>query len=413
MNQGKAASLRSLVLFLLLAFGWNYWLPTAKDFFNHVTPANEYRPADLQNIDFHAYYTAGQRYNSGKSLYVYGNDPQGLPIYSDYIYPPTLAPVLGLIARLSYDPARILWLILYGLCYLGLLAWMAFSFPRPAHFTFLALALLLTLVSFPLLDHILKGQADVFIICLILGSFLAYASGRRLLSATLLAVATVLKVSPVFLLFYYLIFQRDWRFLILYAAACLLLVAASLFFVPPGSYLDYGLNILPQVSSGTATNLNQSLLRYLAFSPSVARLASIGGLSLLAVLIWLLSRRYPPAVRRSLLPLGGEGLTSQMVFILNLAGILIFVGKAWPAAYVWLILPTTWLLAGLIGRPTKPAYLVTVSLAAFLVSAKNYGFPIVESLNLWGNLLLVVCLAFGALKPDAIASPDVRSGGVP
>jgi len=260
-----------------------------------------------------------------------------------------------------------------------------------------------------LLDHILKGQADIFVICLILGSFLAYASGHRLLSAILLAIATLLKVSPVFLLFYYLIFQRDFRFLVMYAAAGLLIVAASLFFVPFGSYLDYGLNILPQVSTGTASYLNQSLLRYMSFSPLVARLASIGGLGLLAVLIWVLSRRYPPAVRRSILPLGGEGFPSQMVFILNLTGILSFIGKVWPATYVWLILPSAWLVTALIDRPARPGYLSVVVLAVFLVGSKNYGFPILESLNLWGNLLLSGCLIFGMMKPDRLVAPEMRS----
>jgi len=417
MNLSKTALANLLVLLLLLVIGWNYWLPTANDFFNHVSPANENRPADLKNIDFHAYYDAGMRSNGGRDPYVYGNDPQGKPVLSDYIYPPTFLPLFGLIARLPYELARVVWLALYALSYLGVLAWLFLSFRRAGRMTFLAIALLLTLASFPLLDHILTGQADILVICLILGGYLAYASGRRLLSAILLAAATFLKVSPVFVLIYYLIFQRDWRFLLMYLCTCLVFTGLSLLFVPFGSYLEYVLYILPGVSAGTSNYLNQSLLRYLSAWPWVARLVSFGGLGLLAVLIWLVSRRHPPSERQAALPLGEKHFTAEAAFMLNLSAILIFVGKAWPATYVWLILPTAWLIAGLIARPARLGAWVTVLLAGFLVLAKNYGYPVLESLNLWGNLLLSAWLSFGLLKPGSLFSapvqPDLNLTSIP
>ena len=409
MNISKTALSKLLVLLLLLVIGWNYWLPAANDYFNHVSPANENRPADLKNIDFHAYYDAGMRFNGGRDPYVYGNDPQGIPVLTDYIYPPTFLPFFSLLARLPYEVARVAWLGLYALSYLGVLAWLFFSFRHTGRMTFLALALILTLASFPLLDHILTGQADILVICLILGSYLAYASGRRLLSAVLLAAATLLKVSPVFLLFYYLIFQRDGRFLVFYLCTCLVLAGLSLLFVPFGLYPEYVLHILPGVSAGTSNYLNQSLLRYLSFSPWIARLVSFGGLALLAVLIWLVSRRYTPAERLPALPLGENHFTAETAFLLNLTAILIFVGKAWPATYVWLILPAAWLMAGLIDRPTRLGAWGAIVLAGFLVLAKNYGYPVLESLNLWGNLLLSTWLSLGLLKPGSLFSARVQS----
>ncbi len=391
-----------LVLLVMAVFGWNYWLPMAQDFFNHVTPANENRPSDLQNIDFHAYYSAGQRFRSGSDPYSWGKDAQGNPLVSDYIYPPTLLPVFGLIARLSYNQARTLWLVLYALAYLLVLGRMTLAFEKGKRFLFLSLAILLTLASFPLLDHILTGQADIFVICLILGSFLTYRAGGRIPAAVLLALATVLKVSPVFLLIYFVLFLRDWRFLIWYAGAVLLLLAASLLVVPFSYYTNYIFQTLPEVSKGTAAYLNQSLLRYLSFSPGFARLISFGGLACLAVLMAVIGKRYSPAERQPARVLGGDNFPSELAFILNLGWTLIFVGKAWPATYVWLILPSAWLVTGLLAHRAKPAVLAVVILAVFLVTAKNYGYPFLESLNLCGNLLLSGCLLAGLLRKGSL-----------
>ncbi len=334
MSQNNSASLKLLVLLMLVAVGWNLWLPTAKDFFNHITPANENRPSDLQNVDFHAYYSAGLRFRARTDPYSWGKDKQGNTIPSDYIYPPTMLPVFSLISFLAYNQARDLWLILYALSYLVVLALMSLAFKPEKRFLFLSIALLLTLASYPLLDHLLKGQADIFVICLILGGFLAYTTNRRLIAAILLAVASLLKVSPVFLLIYYVIFLGDWRFLGMYAGAVLVIAAASLLWVPFGYYQSYLLQTLPQAGNGTSLNLNQSLLSYLTFSPFLARLVSVGGLGLLAVLMALLRGRYKPEERKPGRDLGGTHFTSEAVFILNLAWILIFIGKAWPATYV-------------------------------------------------------------------------------
>ena len=413
MNQIKTVYLKMLVLLLISVFGWNYWLPIAQNFFNHITPANENRPSDLQNIDFHAYYSAGQRFRAGSDPYSWGKDAQGNLLPSDYIYPPTMLPVFSLLARLAYNQARILWLVLYALGYLLVLGWMTLAFKPEKRFTFLSIAILLTLASFPLLDHILTGQADIFVICLILGSFLSYAAGQRLVSAILLAVATVLKVSPVFLLFYYVIFLRDWRFLILYAGAVVVIVAASLLLVPFGYYRDYIFRTLPEVSKGTEAYLNQSLLRYISFSPLLARLVSLCGLGSLAILLAVIGRGYSPAERRPAQSLGETNFASELAFILCLIWTLIFVGKAWPATYVWLILPSAWLITGLLTHQARPAVLAVVIPAVFLVTAKNYGYPFLESLNLCGSLLLSGCLLVGLFRRGSLLPPRPQAGITP
>lgn len=95
-----------LVLTLAVVISWNYWLPIAEDFYNLVTPADENRQVALRNVDFFAYYNAGARFENGANPYFYG-DP-AIRNFSDYIYPPTLLPLYGLISNLEYDQARLL-----------------------------------------------------------------------------------------------------------------------------------------------------------------------------------------------------------------------------------------------------------------------------------------------------------------
>jgi hypothetical protein len=387
-----------LLLVLLVLVGWNYWLPTAENQFNHVAEDSENHANDVQNVDFLAYFTAGQRFNSGDNPYFWGKDAQGNTVFSDFLYPPAVLPVFGLIAHLKFNQARVLWLCLYTLAYLLVFGWMSLSFVHSKRFTFLVIGLVLTLVSWPLLSHILVGQADVFIICLILGSYLFYASGRRFAASIFLAIATLLKVSPLFLLIYFVIFLKDFRFLMSYLAAILVMAAASLLFVPFGFYLDYILRVLPEVGKGTPFWLNQSLLTYLSYSPILARIVSLTGLGAFAVLAWVIGRRIKLAgCKAAALPLGEKDFPGEMLFILNLAWILIFIGKAWPATYVWLILPSAWLLTSLVHQPASPGYLAAIALGVILVMSKNYGFPVLSTINLWGNLILTASLTFGLL----------------
>jgi hypothetical protein len=69
---------------------------------------------------------------------------------------------------------------------------------------------------------------------------------------------------------------------------------------------------------------------------------------------------------------------------------------------VWLILPSAWLLVGLVRQQVKPAYLAAVMLGILLVLAKDYGVPGLTKLNLWGNVLLSAMLVIGLLKKDLL-----------
>jgi hypothetical protein len=103
--------------------------------------------------------------------------------------------------------------------------------------------------------------------------------------------------------------------------------------------------------------------------------------------------------------LGNDGTIGELVFILNLTGTLIFLGRAWVAAYVWLIIPSAWLVIILLTRRIKLPWLGGIGAGIALVMAKVYGFPILDSLNMWGGIILTTCLGAGLLTKKFLPPP--------
>ena len=173
--------------------------------------------------------------------------------------------------------------------------------------------------------------------------------------------------------------------------------------------------MLPEVGKGDAFWLNESITKYFSSSPTLSRVVSLAGLGVLAGVVWLISRRYSADERSAVVPLGKVGVAGEMVFMLNLSGVLIFLGKAWVATYVWLIIPSAWLAVIVLSRRMKPAWSIGIGAGIILVSAKVYGFPFLDSLNLWGGIILSIYLAGGLLAkkiqpPETIEIPGRGKG---
>ncbi len=396
-TKGQNRILHIALFVIALAVGWNFWLPTAENFYNLVTKANENRTKDLQNVDFYAYYNAGSRFSKGVNPY-YWQISSTEKQFSDFLYPPTLLPLYSQLARIEYGQARLLWLALYFLCYLAAVAALCAVLKKEIRILFLGIALLLTVCSFPFLDHIHNGQADVFIASFTILGLAAYVRGWKIVAAALFALGTVMKVSPVLFLIFFVIFMRDWRFLIAYAIAGIIFVLASLPFVPLSLYPDYIFNVLPEVSKGTSYWINQSLLKYLSINSVLAQLVSIAGLLGFAVLAWYIRRRVIVQSPHSVdlrYPMDSGSFLGVSVFLMNLLVILIFAGKSWSMAYVWTILPAALLLALLFRMEASPVYMILVGVGIFLLESKVYGYPLLDSLNLWGSLFLMGVLIYG------------------
>lgn len=409
MDTRARLSLTLAILVLSLAVAWNYWLPMAEDFYNYVTEANELRNQDLQNIDFYAYYLAGARFAGGQNPYYF---VQAERLYAEYVYPPTYLPLYRALSTLPYDQARLLWLVLYLAGYAALtLAVLRSALPehRP---TLLALSVWLTFLSFPFLMHIHNGQSDVFVIVLVLFGWLAYARGRWLPASFLFALATMAKVNPILFLLYFALYRRDMRFLLSFSVACATIGLISLAFVPAGLYRDYVLDVLPQVTRGTDYWPNQSLLRFVPPACNwIAPVLTGAGLGLFAAFALWIGRRHGQEDRRPGWPLGEGTWRSEGVFFMNMAAILVFSGKAWSMAYVWMILPMALFLTYLLHRPVRRWYVGLAAATALLLVSKIYGYPVLDSLNLFGSLMLLVVLALWVLCReqllDAMQSPGL------
>jgi hypothetical protein len=391
------------ILVLSLAVAWNYWLPMAEDFYNYVTQANELRNQDLRNVDFYAYYLAGARFAEGQNPYYF---KQAETLYSEYVYPPTYLPIYRALSALPYDQARRLWLVLYLMAFAALTAALVTAARPEQKLTLLTLSVLLTFSSFPFLMHIRNGQSDVFVIVLILFGWLAYARGRWLVASVLFALAAMGKVNPVLFLIYFGLYRRDWRFVLGFAASCAAVGLTSLAFVPVNLYRDYFLDVLPQVTRGTGYWPNQSLLRFVPAAQSwIAPIVTAAGLGLFAAFAWWIGGCQGQQDRRAGWPLGEGTWRSEAVFVMNMVVILVFSGKAWSMAYVWMILPMALFLTYLLHTPVRRWYVGLAAATAVLLVSKIYGYPVLNSLNLLGSAMLLGVLAWWVLQRERLLEP--------
>ena len=375
-----------LVAGFALLVGWNFWLPTARDLFHQPSGKSA-----LPNVDFHAYVVAGGRFARGENPYTWPASGDGPERLSDFLYPPTFLPAYALLARLPYDYARTLWLGAYGLLHMAAMAAIAWRLPPEHRLTYAGLALGLSLTSFPLLFHIQLGQADVFVICLVLFAYLAWVRGWQWPSALCLALASLVKVSPAALLLAFVAYRRDGRYLAAYGLCMAGIIALSLVWVEPGLYRTYALEVLPAIAPGTSFWPNQSLLRYSGALPvSGTALAALGFATLTAFTLWLGAEPGAPRLDRRGWHAQGE---AEAVLVLNLLAALLLAGYAWSTAYVWTILTGALVLTVLIGAGAGVRVLAPVALGVVLMTAKIYGLPGLQTLNLLGNLLASAGLA--------------------
>jgi hypothetical protein len=393
-----------ILLVILVIVAWNYWLPTVEDYFNLQT-----KPPNPPNVDFLAYYRAGERFGAGQNPYYWGEPDLEQGNFSDYLYPPTVLPFFRLFSRLDYESARHVWLGLNGLSYLAAFSTMALALGREKRISFVLTGLALTIGSYPLLLHIRNGQSDLLVIGLVLIGVTTYWRERRWIAALCFALASLLKVSPALFLITFVLFFADFGFLAAFLGLIIGAVILTLPWIPHALYWDYALSVLPEVSRGTSYWLNQSLLKLVGENPSLAKMISALGILGFAIFVWRLSSRVRPEENRRRFFLGSDAFTGEAVFLMNLFVILIFVGKAWSMAYVWTILPSALLLAECIHRRARLWYLVLLGAGIFLVTSKVYGYIALDSLNLIGSVLLVCSLALWLLHPERIF-PDRKQG---
>lgn len=396
----------SALLILCAIIGWNFWLASARDSFMQPT---RFHPQGYPHQDFVAYYTAGKSFGAGYNPYLDNgklglefSDPSLKAPYSRFKYPPTFLPLWEQLSKLDYDLARSLWVVIYGSVYLLGFAAALRICPRDARPIFVGCAALLTITSDSILEHIRHGQVDMLIAGLIMLSFAAYCRGRRGWSAAMLTLGFLIKVNPVFFLIYYVLFRRDYGFMVRFGLFAGLGIVSSLLWVPVSLYSQFVTEVLPNAIASKPGFHNQSIIRFVAdreLLPQAISLIGLGGFSCFA---WWLGGRVRFAEP------GSIPLIRQSLFLMTAVSILLFSGLAWHMTFCWTLLPASLLLAHMIAAmragpfPAARCIVTWVLVCTFLTNARLWNVPPFHSLGMIGGGGLLAVLAYFVLSRTSI-----------
>ena len=188
-------------------------------------------------LDTSNYYAAGERLNSGHSLYAYAPGDRhvlslmfGLP--SPYLYPPLIGVLWRPVAAfLPFEPVIIAWWAAGMASLLGFLVWLLWRGGRMT-----AAGCLILLV--PLAITAWSGNVSSFIAIGIVGAWMLMHSGHDRAAGAIIGFTTVLKLSPVFLGWWLLVTKR-WNALAAGIAVGLASLAVSVAGAGFAAHLDF------------------------------------------------------------------------------------------------------------------------------------------------------------------------------
>ncbi|HEV8539172.1 MAG TPA: glycosyltransferase family 87 protein [Bacteroidota bacterium] len=182
-----------------------------------------------------------------------------------YVYPSPLAIALMPLSRLPFAEARLLWSSFCMVCFLGCISLTFYLLNRRPSFDVTTLLIFAVFLgSMPTLESFTLGQVNYPVLLLVLLSFTFHVRKAPLLSGGALAVATLIKVSPGFLLLYF-IWKKDLR-----AVAGFILVicisAIPMLLIAPSVDFAFFKEILPALGGGTPELNNKALAVWWQFS---------------------------------------------------------------------------------------------------------------------------------------------------
>ena len=216
---------------------------------------NYFSQKSLQ-IDFSAYYTAGQSLNNGLSIYENNiiHDPliwDGVAFckYSRFLYAPLVGTFFRPLAHLPYRVAKYIWMFFNLLLILlaMIIAADIIKIEKSVQ-NYLAIGIFLLLFH-PLLIYFERGQIDVVTLVLIIFAFKLMFGGnkQRFIAGTLIAVATLIKLNCLYLVPFLLI-KRKWFVIYGIGAGLITLLLLSSLFNGPGNTMDYFMKELPRIA---------------------------------------------------------------------------------------------------------------------------------------------------------------------
>lgn len=235
--------------------------------------------ANSLQMDFSAYYTAGQSYLADVSPYhnQYESNPDIWDgwckwKHSRYLYPPILAAAFSVVARIPYSIAKFIWM---GLTLVSVFVSLAL-FCRLAGLQLTGASGLVIVLAvslfYPLLPLLERGQIDgLTFVFISAGLYLIVTKKWFIVAGLLLAAATMMKLHVVYLI-PFVIYRKQYRVVTGYAAGLVLVLALSFGFFGEKQVIDYIFVELPRISlygeSGTGNMLLPESLRQSQVGPN-------------------------------------------------------------------------------------------------------------------------------------------------
>jgi hypothetical protein len=207
-------------------------------------------------MDFSAFYTAGEALNAGLSPYATYPDHQpplwdGTDVYqhSRFLYPPLVASFFQPLALIPYRWAKAVW-ILISLASVALATGLWARALKSSRREIWVVGLF-ALWFYPVLPYLERGQIDGLTLLLVsLATLWIAQRGRRrdLAAGVLLALATLFKLHCVYFL-PFLLMRRRWRMLVGYVAGGAALLLLMILVSGPELTRSYVIEVMPRVSA--------------------------------------------------------------------------------------------------------------------------------------------------------------------
>lgn len=376
--------------------------------------------------DFTAYYTAARLIREKKSPYdgpAFWQEAESLGFRHDrpYIYFPLLAIVLTPLTLLTPQHATVVWFCTNA-ALLTLSAVLMITVLR-LHESALAVAglMLATLVFYPAIFSIFVGQANVWLLTLLVLAWYLAKRGTDVVAGIMIAFASLIKVFP-FCIALYFLWKGKYRIFLSTLAAVIVLVGISVAIVGLDPHITYVKSVLP-TQFLKPHPLNQSLWAFVARILPVdhqnalplRRLVGLSASALLALITVLLIPRDGKAWEALDLEISLVVVTMLLVSTVSWVGTLTLMIIAYAAA-------TRYLLDGcrrnvrLLAIATLLSYLAVnsqrvVEIYMALPNAPSLPSAWLLSMPMYGMIVLWFTIAYMLLtRREAIVLPDTDTG---
>jgi hypothetical protein len=220
----------------------------------------DYSQSSLQ-MDLSEFYAAGESLRLGLNPYK-NNSPlvstgTDLYQYSGFLYLPLTAWLFKPFTRMSYLHFKMLWTFAQPciVVLIGVLggAWVARSSSTSRSLAAATLFAMAAMAAFPMRQELERGQVDLVLLLVILGSlFLIEVSRHELVGGFLLGISPLLKPHAIFIV-PFLMCRRRYRALA-GSVLSIALLAALQYRVLPALTRDYVENVLPRMSQNSSVS---------------------------------------------------------------------------------------------------------------------------------------------------------------